>query len=62
MAKFSISYAKGFIKDYKKLSSFQKDLTDEIIDKLANDEILEAKHKDHALSGFARRERMPHKI
>lgn len=51
MAKYNINYAKSFIKDYKKLQTKEKDLTDEIIDKLANDEILEPKHNDHALSG-----------
>lgn len=51
MASYKIEYSKAFIKDYKKLSNAHKDLTDEIIDRLAKGEILEAKYKDHALSG-----------
>lgn len=51
MAKYNINYAKGFIKDYKKLQVKEKDLTDELIDKLANGESLPPKHNDHALSG-----------
>ncbi|MGX3011176.1 type II toxin-antitoxin system RelE/ParE family toxin [Helicobacter sp. 23-1044] len=51
MAKYNINYAKSFIKDYKKLQTKEKDLTDEIIDKIANGEFLAPKHNDHALSG-----------
>lgn len=51
MAKYNINYAKSFIKDYKKLQTKEKDLTDALIDKLANGETLEPKHNDHALSG-----------
>lgn len=54
MAKYSINYTKSFIKDYKNLQTKEKDLTDELIDKLANGEILEQKHNDHALSGNLR--------
>ena len=41
MAKYNINYTKSFIKDYKNLQTKEKDLTDELIDKLANGEILE---------------------
>ncbi|MGX2982487.1 type II toxin-antitoxin system YafQ family toxin [Helicobacter sp. 23-1045] len=51
MAKYNINYAKSFIKDYKKLQTKEKDLTDEIIDKIANGKFLAPKHNDHALSG-----------
>lgn len=51
MAKYNINYAKSFVKDYKKLQTKEKDLTDALIDKLANGETLEPKHNDHALSG-----------
>lgn len=51
MAKYNINYAKSFIKDYKKLQTKEKDLTDALIDKLANGETPEPKHNDHALSG-----------
>lgn len=51
MAKYNINYAKSFIKDYKKLQTKEKDLTDALIDKLANGDTLEPKHNDHALSG-----------
>ena len=51
MAKYNINLTKGFIKDYKKLQTKDKDLTDALIDTLAKGEKLESKHKDHALSG-----------
>ena len=51
MAKYNINYAKSFVKDYKKLQIKEKDLTDALIDKLANGETLEPRHNDHALSG-----------
>ncbi|ETD25176.1 type II toxin-antitoxin system YafQ family toxin [Helicobacter macacae] len=51
MAKYNINYAKSFIKDYKKLQTKEKDLTDALIDKLANGKTLEPKHNDHALNG-----------
>ncbi|MGX3098188.1 type II toxin-antitoxin system YafQ family toxin [Helicobacter sp. 23-1046] len=54
MAKYNINYTKSFIKDYKNLQTKEKDLTDELIDKLANGEILEQKHNDHGLSGNLR--------
>ena len=38
-------------KTLKKLSSEDKEKLEIIVDKLANNEILEPKHKDHALKG-----------
>lgn len=46
-----IDFAKSFKKSYKKLSQKDKELFAEISLKLANDEILEPKYKDHALKG-----------
>lgn len=48
---YKIHLTKSFKKDAKSLSSEDRKLTMELIDKLANDEILESRHKDHALSG-----------
>ncbi len=46
-----IDFAKSFKKSYKKLSQKDKELFAEVSLKLANDEILEPKYKDHALKG-----------
>ena len=51
MASYNVNFTKSFIKDYKKLQTKDKDLTDVLIDKLATGQPLEPKHKDHALSG-----------
>ena len=51
MASYNVNFTKSFIKDYKKLQTKDKDLTDALIDKLATGQPLESKHKDHALSG-----------
>lgn len=51
MARFKLKYSKGFLKDYKKLSKDDKDLTDGVLTKLTEGEPLELKHKDHALKG-----------
>ncbi|EMZ40763.1 MULTISPECIES: type II toxin-antitoxin system YafQ family toxin [Helicobacter] len=51
MASYNVNFTKSFIKDYKKLQTKDKDLTDALIDKLATGQPLEPKHKDHALSG-----------
>ena len=53
MARFKLKYSKGFLKDYKKLSKDDKDLTDGVLTKLTEGEPLELKHKDHALKGKA---------
>lgn len=41
----------SFKKDYKKLSQKNKNILKEVIIKLANNEILEEKYKDHKLIG-----------
>ena len=48
---YKIHLTKSFKKDAKTLSVADKELTMEIIDKLANGDTLEPKHNDHALSG-----------
>lgn len=50
MSKYKILYSKEYKKAIKK---FKKDicLIENIIDRLANDEILEPKYKDHKLKG-----------
>ncbi|EAL1486893.1 type II toxin-antitoxin system YafQ family toxin, partial [Campylobacter upsaliensis] len=40
-----------FKKDFKKLSKDDKEICRKIVDKLADDEPLEPKYKDHALKG-----------
>lgn len=47
---YKIHLTKSFKKDAKSLSVADKELTMELIDKLANGEALEPKHNDHALS------------
>ena len=51
MNKFSIFRTNKFKRDYKKLSSKDKELVKKLIIKLANDEKLESKYKDHSLIG-----------
>lgn len=48
---YEIFRTNSFKKDYKKLSEKDKKLLKEVIIKLANGEILEAKYKDHKLIG-----------
>lgn len=48
---YEIHLSKTYKKQYDKLSKKDKDLTDNIIKRLANDEVLEEKYKDHALQG-----------
>ena len=47
--KYSITFSKQFKKDFKKINKDDKIILKNIVDKLANDETLEAKYKDHAL-------------
>lgn len=49
--KYSITFSKQFKKDFKKINKDDKIILKNIVDKLANDEALEAKYKDHALKG-----------
>ena len=41
MASYNVNFTKSFIKDYKKLQTKDKDLTDALIDKLATGATLE---------------------
>ena len=49
--KYEVQYSKKFKKGYKKLSVKEQKIAGEIIDRLANDETLEPKYRDHALKG-----------
>ena len=49
MSKYEIKFTRTFKKSHKKLSQTHKDLLMSIIDKLANNEVLEPKYNDHAL-------------
>ena len=49
--KYEVQYSKKFKKGYKKLSVKEQKIAGEIIDRLANDENLEPKYRDHALKG-----------
>lgn len=49
--KYSITFSKQFKKDFKKINKDDKIILKNIVDKLANDETLEAKYKDHAPKG-----------
>lgn len=51
MSKYEIKFTRVFKKSHKKLNQTHKDLFMSIIDKLANDEVLEPKYNDHALKG-----------
>lgn len=48
---YQIFITTSFKKDYKKLSQKNKNILKEVIIKLANNEILEEKYKDHKLIG-----------
>ncbi|MFX4237216.1 type II toxin-antitoxin system YafQ family toxin [Aliarcobacter butzleri] len=48
---YQIFRTTSFKKDYKKLSQKNKNILKEVIIKLANNEILEEKYKDHKLIG-----------
>lgn len=51
MTKYEVKFTHKFKKSHKKLSQTQKDLVMSVVGKLANDEVLEPKHNDHALKG-----------
>lgn len=51
MSKYEIKFTRAFKKSHKKLNQAHKDLLMSIIDKLANDKVLEPKYNDHALKG-----------
>ena len=46
-----IEFAKSFKKSYKKISAENKKIFKAVLKKLANNEILEPKYKDHYLVG-----------
>ncbi|MPB53500.1 hypothetical protein YO62_002120, partial [Campylobacter jejuni] len=48
---YKITLSKKYKQNYKKANSKDRILIDKIVEKLANDEILEPKYKDHALKG-----------
>lgn len=51
MTKYEIEFSRDFKKSLRKLPIKEQELVAVIVDKLANDETLELKHKDHALKG-----------
>ena len=51
MPKYKITYAKSYKKSIKKLDNSDIMLVENIIDRLANDEILEQKYNNHRLKG-----------
>lgn len=51
MSKYQVLKSKTFKIAFKKLSKEDKKLTLDIIERLANDETLEEKYKDHQLQG-----------
>lgn len=48
---YKIILSKKYKQKYKKANTKDRILIDEVVEKLSNDEILEAKYKDHALKG-----------
>lgn len=48
---YKIATTKRFDKDYAKLTAADREVAKNVINRLANDEILEKKYKDHALKG-----------
>ncbi|PAF41200.1 type II toxin-antitoxin system YafQ family toxin [Helicobacter sp. 11S02596-1] len=51
MAKYEVAYSKHYKKDIKKISKKDIEAIEKIIERLANNETLEPKYKDHALGG-----------
>ena len=49
--KYTIELAKSFKKSFKKLTPQEQKLFSKISERLANGEVLEPKHHDHALKG-----------
>ncbi|CAM2909044.1 type II toxin-antitoxin system YafQ family toxin [Helicobacter burdigaliensis] len=47
-SKYEVTFSKKFKKDFKKVSKDDKIILKDVVNKLANDEILEPKYKDHA--------------
>ena len=51
MNKYELVYSKAYKKAAKKLNARDLRLVESVLDRLANDEILEPKYRDHALQG-----------
>ncbi len=51
MTKYKVQYSNKFKKDTKKISKKELELVQNVIECLANDEILEEKYHDHKLQG-----------
>lgn len=51
MTKYEVTFTHKFKKSHKKLNQAQKDLVMSVVEKLANDQILEPRYNDHALKG-----------
>ena len=49
--KYEITHTKSFKKNFKKLNSKDQEQVIQILMRLANDETLDEKYKDHALQG-----------
>lgn len=49
--KYELIYSKAYKKAIKKLNKSDLKLVESVLDRLANDENLEPKYKDHALQG-----------
>lgn len=49
--KYDIKYSSKFKKHYKKLNTQEQQEARAIIERLANNEVLDLKYKDHALKG-----------
>ncbi|EAI3906318.1 type II toxin-antitoxin system YafQ family toxin [Campylobacter peloridis] len=49
--KYKIELANRFKKHFKKLNQQEQVIFQDIVTKIANDEVLEPKYKDHALKG-----------
>ncbi|EAH6134426.1 type II toxin-antitoxin system mRNA interferase toxin, RelE/StbE family [Campylobacter jejuni] len=49
--KYQIKLANRVKKRFEKLNTKEQDIFEYVVNKLANDEILEPKYKDHALKG-----------
>ena len=49
--KYEIEVSNRFKKHFKKLNKQEQDIFEKVATRLANNEVLEAKYKDHALKG-----------
>ena len=49
--KYNVKFSHAFKKSYRKLAQREQLLLFEVVDRLANDEVLEEKYHDHKLKG-----------